>query len=88
MREVGADPAACVDRAWLIALARHPTETERTEALRLMEALASEAAADESAATALSQSAEGLQRLPEEKAAALAKLCLAIFNLNEFLFID
>ncbi len=54
-----------------------------------MEALATESAAN-NAATELAQTpaADALQQLPPERAAALAKLCLAIFNLNEFLFID
>jgi cytochrome c553 len=89
VREAGIEPAACVDRAWRIALARHPTEAELAEALQLMEALASEAAADNVATEpAPSPSTDELQRLVAERAAALAKLCLAIFNLNEFLFID
>ena len=29
-----------------------------------------------------------LAKLPPKQAAAMAKLCLAIFNLNEFMFVD
>jgi hypothetical protein len=29
-----------------------------------------------------------LAKLPPQRAAALAKLCLAIFNLNAFVFVD
>jgi hypothetical protein len=31
---------------------------------------------------------EALQQLPSKEAAALTKLCLGLFNLNEFIYID
>jgi hypothetical protein len=36
VREVGADPAAQVGRAWLLALGRSPTETERDASIRFL----------------------------------------------------
>jgi hypothetical protein len=84
VREAGADVGACVERAWLIALARRPTDGERADALALVGALA-----DASSASApLDNPPAELAKLPPQQAAALAKLCLAIFNLNEFVFID
>lgn len=67
-KEAGAERADWIDRAWLIALARHPSADEAAEALALMESLAA--------------SAGGQSDDP------LAELCLALFNLNEFVFAD
>jgi hypothetical protein len=83
VREAGAEPAACIDRAWQIALARKPSDTERADALRLLETLAAD-----TASAPLESPPADLAKLPPRQAAALAKLCLAIFNLNEFIFVD
>jgi hypothetical protein len=40
------------------------------------------------AAAPLEDPPTDLAKLPPEQAAALAKLCLAILNLNEFMFVD
>jgi hypothetical protein len=72
VREAGNRPAAWVERAWRVALGRAPSEEEKREALRLLDALA----------------AKGAAKPQESPPAALAKLCLAIFNLNEFAYAD
>ena len=95
VREAGVEPAACIERAWTVALARKPSETEKSEALALLDILATDAkAADATVGAgptpprALENPPGELAKLPPERAAALAKLCLAVFNLNEFIFID
>jgi hypothetical protein len=84
VREAGTDTSACIDRAWAVALARAPSETEKAEALQLIEVLAT----DSASTPPLDNPPADLAKLPPERAAALAKLCLAVFNLNEFIFID
>ncbi len=82
--EAGSDPATFTVRAWQIALGRQPGETEKIAAVRLIEQLA----ADPAPAAALENPPAELAKLPPQQAAALAKLCLAVFNLNEFVFVD
>ena len=84
VREAGGEPAACVERAWAIALSRPPSETEKSEALALVAALELNAASS----PPLENPPAELAKLPPARAAALAKFCLAVFNLNEFLFVD
>jgi hypothetical protein len=84
VREAGPEQAACVDRAWLVALARKPAPGEAADALALLSALA----ADTAGGAPLANPPADLAKLPPAQAAALTKLCLAIFNLNEFLFVD
>ena len=84
VREAGPDLEACISRAWAVALSRPPSDTEKSEALALVARLSSGSAPGEP----LENPPAELGKLPPERAAALAKLCLAIFNLNEFVFID
>lgn len=67
-KEAGKKPGDWVDRVWMIAVARHPSETETREAVALMERLSR----------------------PESDTPvdALAQLCLGVYNLNEFAFVD
>jgi len=84
VREAGTDSEACINRAWVVALGRAPSDTERSEALALIDRLSDGSAQG----VPLENPSAELGKLPPERAAALAKLCLAIFNLNEFVFID
>jgi hypothetical protein len=84
VRERGDDPARWVERAWGIALGRPPSADERKDALDLLERLA----ASPPPPRPLENPPAGLAKLPPARAAALAKLCLALFNLNEFVFVD
>ena len=65
-REAGEDPAAQVDRAWQIVVARRPTEAERAESRALLDSLA----------------------VASSRQAAITTFCLAMFNLNEFLYVE
>jgi hypothetical protein len=82
VRETGDNPAAWVDRAWGVALGRPPSEEEKKDALGLLEVFAASKSPPQEDAPA------DLAKLPPARAGALAKLCLAVFNLNEFLFVD
>ncbi len=73
--------AQYVERAWTLATGRRPTPEEQTESLELVQALMKVSEPLEDAPAAL-------KRLPGNQAAALSKFCLALFNLNEFMYVD
>ena len=81
--QAGDDSSAWVEKAWRLALAREPSEQEKEEAQALLERLASKDV--EPSEESLP---EGLAQLGPRRAAALTELCLTIFNLNEFVYID
>jgi hypothetical protein len=81
IRERGDNAPEWVERAWSLALGRRPSAEEMSKNLEFLEML--------------EQTGEDSKWAPEEtgsvtraRAAALAKLCLALFNLNEFLYVD
>ena len=91
VRKTGDDPDRFVDHAWKLALARAPTAREKSEALTLFHNFVNKAQAGAAVgpvAEPLENPPASLAALPGERAAALVKLCLGIYNLNEFLFID
>ncbi len=77
LKEAGSDPLPCVERGFGLALARAPTETERSASRAFWEEQQKERAKRSPQA-----SAEAVRRQ------ALADLCQAIFSLNEFLYVD
>ena len=82
VQQAGDDRAAQVDRAWRIALGRAPTAEESASAVRLLEALERETAEP------LQDPPKSLQAVPSGRGHALSKLCLALFNVSEFAFVD
>jgi hypothetical protein len=77
LKDAGNDTAKCIERAWQLALARAPSEKERTAAEAFVEL----------------QMQERKKRAAEAPEAdirrqSLADLCQAIFSLNEFFYID
>ena len=64
------------------ALARPPSDAESNSALTLLDSLAA------SKGVPLEDPPETLKKLPPPRRRALAKFCLALFNLNEFAFVD
>jgi hypothetical protein len=82
VKEAGKDEAAQVDRAWQIALGRAPTAEESASAVQLLHVL------ERGKAEPLKDLPKTLQAVPAGHARALSKLCLALFNLSEFAFID
>ena len=83
VRQEGDDSSAWVEAAWRLALARGPSKQEKEEALALLERLASKEVERSEGPLP-----EGLAQLGPRRAAALTELCLTIFNLNEFVYID
>src|SRR5262249_14379918 len=72
LKECGDKPEEIVPRAWRLAFGRTPTRAETERALAFLEKR-TEAAPD---------------ARPSPREAALAELCLALFNANEFVFVD
>jgi hypothetical protein len=84
VREAGKENTAWVDRGWRLALGRAPTKEEVDEALRLIDSLEKNA----ETAPSLKDAPAELTSLTPARAAALTKFYLALFNLNEFIYID
>jgi hypothetical protein len=82
--ENGDNPAAWVRAAWRIALARDPSPSETEEAIHLLDTLAANGGGSPPAESL----PEGLAKLGAARANALTQLCLTVFNLNEFIYID
>jgi hypothetical protein len=81
VRETGSKPENWIERAWLLALGRPPTAKERSSAQELLAEL-------ERSGTPLPDLPAELKAIPSARASALVKLCLAVFNLNEFVHVD
>ena len=84
VRKHGAEPAAWVEGAWRLALGRRPSEEEKQQALALMDSLAAQGEWKQMP----EEVPAALAKLEPARAAALAELCLSVFNLSEFLFVD
>ncbi|MGE0378024.1 MAG: DUF1553 domain-containing protein, partial [Planctomycetaceae bacterium] len=82
VKEAGEEPAAQISHAWRIALGRPPAAEESTSALSLLQELEHEPG------ETLQDLPEPLQTIPAPRAQALSKLCLALFNVSEFAFVD
>ena len=85
VREAHDDPSAWIKKAWDIALSRRPTAQEEQEALALIQNLAEEGPGKQDPKNPMP---EELAKLGPSRSEALAKLCLAVFNLDEFIYID
>ncbi len=88
LRESGDDLSVCIENAWLLALSRLPTEQEKRRNLEFLVTLEQKSNHNGNQQAALSGLPEQLRTISSARVEALAKLCLAIFNLNEFLYID
>jgi hypothetical protein len=88
IQEQGGDLGGLVRATWLKALAREPSDEESSAALRFLneqsDAIAA-AGTPESATEAEPSPSEGLD---PAQAAAVFDLCHALFNANEFLYVD
>jgi hypothetical protein len=82
VKESGDDPALQVSRAFKIALGRAPTSEESDSALALLKTL------QRNRTEPLVDMPPGLKGVAPAQAHALSKLCLTLFNLSEFAFID
>jgi hypothetical protein len=81
IREAGDQPGAQVERAYRLALCRGPTADELSAGLAFLDRQAAQIIAEDSAREA-GQPARNAPRV------ALAALCLVIYNLNEFVYVD
>ncbi len=79
----GENQGGWVDDAWRLALHRPPSDQEKQEALELLSTRARRVNEDR-----WTELPAGLETIPLRRAAALTELCLALFNVNEFLYID
>jgi len=77
------DSPAWIEAAWGIALARRPSAQESKEALALLEKLRGQARSKLKA-----DAPSEIASLEPALASGLVQLCLTIFNLNEFIFVD
>jgi hypothetical protein len=82
VREAGTNRIDQLRRAWSLALSRPPTGLELQEAGKLLDAFAHSSPAEKPTRS----DADPSQQTAE--AAALTKLCLGLFNTNEFFFIE
>ncbi|MCH2201907.1 MAG: DUF1549 and DUF1553 domain-containing protein [Fuerstiella sp.] len=82
VQESGNDPRNQVIRAWQLALSRPPREDETVSALQLLRSLETDRS------QMLTNPPESLSDVVPKRAQALSKLCLSLFNLTEFSFVD
>lgn len=87
-REASADPTARVDRAWMLAYGRMPTDAERRAAVEFLAAAPS--VATPPAAPAASGKPAGATQPPppSPELQALAGLCQVLLAANEFVYVD
>jgi hypothetical protein len=79
LKEAGDDRAAQIDRAYQLALSRSPTTEEKGAALAFLDRQAEQIATE--------NKAEGAAQRDPVKT-ALEALCLVLYNLNEFAYVD
>ncbi len=80
VREAGSDRAAQIDRAYRLAVCRSPSADERAAAVAFLDRQAMKIAEEDRAKP----------EQPPRNAAqvALEALCLVLYNLNEFIYVD
>ena len=88
VKEASGGPEQWVERLWMISLSRPISDEEKKEAIQLLEELANGRNKDQQIRETLREIPKSLTTLPRPKAAALVKLCLTVYNLSEFAFID
>jgi hypothetical protein len=81
LREVGDDPAKQVERAYLLALSRPPSDRERAALARFIDG-ETESLAEESRRAGKTPDA------PSAREQAMTRACRILFNLNEFVYTD
>ena len=84
VREAGNDPSRQIDLAWQLTLARAPKDEEKQEALNRLNRPAS----NNQSLPENGSLREGPGSLDPPQTAALTRLCLSLFNLEEFVRID
>jgi hypothetical protein len=85
LQNAGGDPAAQIELAYQRTLGRQPSEDELRTGREFLAQQAAELKAASRSADSLALPARGADR---HTAAALVDFCLALFNLNEFVYVD
>ena len=83
-REAGDQPSAQIERAYRLALCRNPTAEEMSAALAFLERQTAQVIVEDHARD-ITQAGQPARNAPR---VALAALCLVIYNLNEFVYVD
>ena len=84
VREGGEAPSEWVETAWRLGLSRQPSPGEKQEALELLQRLELQNTGEQDRDSLSKELAD----LGPQRAAALTQLCLTVYNLNEFVYID
>lgn len=89
LREVGTDPGRQVERAFQLALQRQPTEEEKIRGIKFL-GVQTDVPGTELSLTQAAYTPESAEGLPSEgkTGRSLSDFCLAMFNLNEFIFLQ
>ena len=89
VREVGTDPGRQVERAFQLALQRQPTEVEKIRGMKFL-GVQTDVPGTELSLTQAAYSPESAESLPSrgKTGRSLSDFCLAMFNLNEFIFLQ
>jgi len=88
-KQAGTDEDKWLQQVWLTVLSRPISGQETTEAAELLDQLRKRATENQDTlATALGKLPESLRPLDLPEATAMIQFCLAVYNLNEFVFID
>ena len=87
-QQAGTEIDPWLQHVWLSALARPITDVELTEARGLVDRLIMQAAAKDGLAEPIGTLPAPPEKLELPRATALVQFCLAIYNLNEFSFVD
>ncbi len=89
LRDSGsADPARWIEQLYVRTLSREPTERELRALTNFLQSQAKQLATEERDASELALPIGGFELADPYAAAALVDACLALFNANEFLYID
>ena len=89
LREVGTDPARQVERAFQLTLQRQPTAAEKVRGMKFL-GVESGLPGTELSLKQVAYSPESAESLPSngKTGRSLSDFCLAMFNLNEFIFLQ
>ena len=88
LAESGTRLEAAVERAYRLALARRPTHEEMDLAVRFVEELSTKLRDQGRPAKELALPSPEPRDFEPERGAAVTALCLSLFNLSEFIYVD
>ena len=91
LQEGGGDPAAAIGRAWLLAYGRPITQAESRRALEFLHERIHVLAGSPAGPVSTGRRSQPAVKRPSaasSEEAAMAELCLVVFNANAFIFVD